>query len=312
MAQGPLGYLQLAVLVAIHVGVALLLGAWACGRWLRGADSRWAVQCLAQAASAGRFGLGLAAIALVAAAWVQAAVVAEVPLQQAGSALLILLRDTHYGHLGISGLVAWLTVGIASWRTMRPQGTWGALAMSGVVVMAWSRSAVSHAANAGDYSLDVAVDAVHLIATCLWVGAVFIAAQLSLPSASATTRERMDATEWVSSLSSNATVALLVVVSTGAFKVWRSVGDWAALPGSDYGTALSVKLVLVGLAVALGGFNRFKVLPGLFGSLRRPDVSGVTQRWHGRLLGVLRLEALVLFLVLAAAAVLASTEPPGA
>ena len=77
------------------------------------------------------------------------------------------------------------------------------------------------------------------------------------------------------------------------------------------GRALAGKLTLVALAAALGGFNRFRVLPSLFVSLRAGGGGEVKAPWPHRLKIVLRVEAVVLCLVLVAAAVLAGTEPPG-
>ena len=58
-----------------------------------------------------------------------------------------------------------------------------------------------------------------------------------------------------------------------------------------------MKLALVAIAVALGGFNRFAVMPSLPAS------------WP-RFARVLRVEAVVLLAALVAAAVLANGEPP--
>jgi putative copper resistance protein D len=122
--------------------------------------------------------------------------------------------------------------------------------------------------------------------------------------------QRLDATQWVASLSSTATVALVVVVLTGSFKIWRNGTSLTALGSSDYGVALGSKLALVALAAALGGFNRFRILPALFVDLRADIGDAAPRPWRRRLKTVLHLEALVLLLVLVAAAVLAGAEPP--
>jgi putative copper resistance protein D len=62
---------------------------------------------------------------------------------------------------------------------------------------------------------------------------------------------------------------------------------------------LDAKLALVAIAVALGGFNRFAVMPSL------------PRAWP-RFVRVLRVEAAVLLAVLVAAALLANGEPPAA
>jgi len=304
MEQGPLGWLQLLDLVAVQFGLALVLGAWASSRRLGNAGSAWSIRCADWSLTAARAGVVLGFLALGVAIWLQAAVMADVPLGQAGPTVIKLLRDTHYGHVALVGLAAWVAIAPMVWS-----GRGHSAMLLGVLVMAWSRSSASHAANGGDSSMDVAVDVVHIMATSLWVGMVLVATRLPLPASAMA--DRLDASRWVQGLSSDATFALMVVVLTGVFKVYRGVPDWALLPGSDYARALFVKLALVAVAVLLGGYNRFRVLPGLRAVLVERGESSLDPVWTRRFLRVLRIEMMVLLLVVAWAAVLASTEPPG-
>lgn len=304
MGQGLLGWLQLLDLVAIQLGLALVLGSWASHRWLVGADSPWSASCSVWTNQAQSVGVALGIAGLVAAIWLQAAVMADVPLLRAAPAVVTLLRDTHYGHVALIGAAAWCAVTALAWRRNA-----GIALLLALLVAAWSRSAVSHAANSGDYSFDVAVDGFHVLATSLWVGMVLVAARLPTPLSAMP--DRLDASRWVATLSSYATVALVLVVLTGLFKVYRAVPNWSLLPASDYGRTLFVKLALVGTAVLLGGYNRVKVLPGLHASLSQRDCFAYDPTWTRRLLAVLRVEMVVLILVVGWAALLASSEPPG-
>lgn len=304
MGQGPVGWLQLIDLAFIQLGLALVVGGAASSRWLSGGDSDWSLRFAARTARAARAGAVVGLAALVAAVWLQAAVMADLPLGQAGPTVLTLLRVTHYGHVALVGIAAWSVVVAAAWL-----GRAGPVLLLGLLVTAWSRSAVSHAANDADYSLDVAVDIVHILATSLWVGVVVIGSGLPRPTPAIS--DRRDASRWVRSLSACATAALGVVVLTGAFKVWRAVPDASLLPGSDYGRALFVKLALVAAAVLLGGYNRFRVLPGLRAALAQRVDSPADPGWTRRLVTVLRIEMGVLLLVVGWAARVASTEPPG-
>lgn len=301
---GPVGWLQLIDLTSIQLGLALVLGGWASACWLTGTASPWSVGLAARTARAARAGAIVGVLALVAAVWLQAAVMADVPLGQAGATVLTLLRDTHYGHVALIGFAAWCVVVALVWRRAP-----GHAALLALLVTAWSRSAVSHAANSGDYSLDVVVDVMHVLATSLWVGMVVVAVRLPRPALAMS--DRIDASRWVQALSAYATAALGVVVLTGAFKAYRAVPHWSSLPGSEYGQALFVKLALVAAAVLLGGYNRFRVLPGLRAALGERDASSPDPGWTGRLVTVLRIEMVVLILVVGWAALLASTEPPG-
>jgi putative copper resistance protein D len=111
-------------------------------------------------------------------------------------------------------------------------------------------------------------------------------------------------------MSTSATVALVGIAATGVFKIWRALEPAVSVRqfiDSSYGEALAVKLLLVAIAIALGGINRFRVLPRLFD---RMASAGTAERWGRALVAILRFEALTLALVLVAAAVLSGIEPP--
>lgn len=311
MPQGALSVLQLADLVLVYAALALVLGSLAAAHWLAADGSGWGTRTRRRALSTRRWGLALGAAALCVGPWLQAAAMGEVPLLQAMPTLAVLLRDTHFGHVGLAGLAAWCVVGLAGGRKAGVDGAPRVLVVAGLLVFAWSRSAVSHAAAEGDDSLEVAVDMLHVLATALWVGVVWIGARLALPSIQASMQDRAGASGWLASLSVTATAALAVVLATGAFKVWRVAASGAPLLGSAYGSTLWIKLALVAAAVALGGFNRFRVLPGLLAELHEAAAMGCGPALRQRLLGILRAEAIVLCAVLASAALLASLEPAG-
>lgn len=310
MAASPLADLLLADVLAINAGLSLVLGSLASHAWLRHADSPWSDAARAQGTSARRTGLVVTLLGLLGAVWLQAAVMGESTLLQAGPTAWVLLRDTHFGHVAMAGWAAGFVVAAASWRAQDfgPLRLW--FIALGLAALFWSRSAVSHAGSQGDVSVDVAIDIVHRVAACLWVGVVLVAASLQWPAIGASGRQRLDAARWVAALSSAATLALGVVLLSGALRIWRSDIDLMSMIRSDYGVALYWKLALVAVAVALGGFNRFRVLPVLFRDLHAASEGADVQPWRQRLTMVLRIEALVLVLVLLAAAVLASAEPP--
>jgi putative copper resistance protein D len=310
MAQNLLGALMLADVVAINMGVSLTPGSLASDEWLRDADSAWSDSVRARSGQVCRVGTVVTLLGLIGAVWLQAAVMDEASLLEAGPTAWVLLRETHFGHVALAGMVAWCVVTVASWRVEPHRRARLGLIGLGLAALVWSRSAVGHAGSQGDLSFDVANDGAHLVAACLWVGMVLFAASVRLPAIGAPAQQRLDATRWVAALSSTATVALLVVVLTGSFKVWRSGTSLTALVSSDYGVVLGSKLALVALAAALGAFNRFRVLPALFVDLRADIGTAAPRPWRHHLKTVLRVEALVLLLVLVAAAVLAGTEPP--
>jgi putative copper resistance protein D len=310
MPQGLSGGLLLADTVALHLGFSLLLGSLASDIWLRSADSTWCAAVRRVNAGVRRRAGVAGLLTSIIAVWLQGAEMAEVGLPYAGPATLVLLRDTDFGHLALAGMLAWCGVAAAGWKA----GPWGPgrAIVIGAGLAAWvcTRGAVSHAGALGGLTLDLVVDAIHLALTALWVGIVVLASLVRLTLARASDQGRQDAIHWLTLLSATATGALSVVMLTGAFKLWKTLAGPAGLGASGYYEVLGTKLVLVGMAAALGGINRFGILPPLLGRLRDGADSGGPVPWQARLTTVLRVESLLLVLALAAAATLSGLEPP--
>ena len=313
MGDGTLRLLAMAATVAIHLGLALVVGAIASQSWLWRRSSSWRDLVVEQALGMRRLGFALGLAGVLAALWFEAAIMTEQPLMQAGSAIGTLLSRSHFGHSTLVGVVAWLAAAalLAPQGSTRDEAVRFGLSLGAVGVFVATRSVVSHAGSHGDFTVDAAVDVTHLLLVCIWVGIVVAGARLTLPSSGAAALERAAATHWVARMSSTATVALVGIGATGLYKVWRvfePAPSALQFVASDYGRTLVVKLVFVGMAAALGGANRFVVLPRLFAELAEAEDGG---RWRLGLVRILRFEAVTLVLALIAAAVLSNTEPPG-
>ena len=315
MAEDSLRIALMAATVVIHLGLALVIGSLASRAWMWHRASAWSTRATAQAMRTSRLGFALGLVGACASVWFEAMEMSDSSLLSAGPALVSLIGSSHFGHAWAVGMVAWLTAaGLSSTPLAETRRTAAfVLALLALGVFAVTRSVMSHAGSQGDLTLDVAADCVHLVLVCLWAGVVLVGARLVLPGGLAARDERADAARWVSLMSTTATAAILGIGATGLFKVWRglaAVGSFAPYAESDYGKALAAKLALVASAAALGGLNRFVVLPRLFEALAaEPAPHG--DHWARRLRLVLRVEAATLLLVLCAAAVLSSSELPG-
>ena len=165
------------------------------------------------------------------------------------------------------------------------------------------------AAGAGDFSLRLLADWVHLGLVSLWVGEVAIAGVFAMKAApEMTPDDRRARAAYVRSLSNAATVALAGIVVTGLYAAWRNVGGWSNLTGTAYGQTLVAKVLVVGVAAALGGFNRFCVLPAWLARESAGDAAPALL--PARFRHVLWIEAAVLLAAVVLAAWLASTSPP--
>ncbi|KFC63475.1 Copper resistance protein D [Massilia sp. LC238] len=256
-------------------------------------------------------GTGAAMVAYAAILWIEAASMAEVPLAEALPAVRSLITATHFGLAWLIGAAALVVAGAVSAAGARFQATaaMSALRIGAIGVLLYSRSMVSHAGAAGDFTWAVAVDWVHLVLISIWVGEVIVAGLITLrvlPDAAS--GSRADCAAYVDALSRSATVALVGIFVTGAISTWRVLETPANLFGNPYGTTLLIKIGLVLCAAALGGFNRFVVMPSLLRSLQQQGQEA--RAASGRFARILQVEAIVLVAVLIAAAFLTSTSPP--
>ena len=301
--------LQVVVTVVENLGLAWLVGAWVTNRWLADAHSAWAVGIRARLYRSVVLAIGLTFITSFITLWIEAAVMAELPFADAGPAIWGLLSETHYGQawgLGCGTLILMGAVSLSGRKVASPvQSILLALL---IALFAYSRSMVSHAADQGDFSLVLTLDWLHVLLISLWVGEVLVAGLLVLPAFHA--EECLDqlAAAFVSTLSRTATFTLMGVLLTGLAKAWLSVGTVNNLIGNLYGEALMIKLALVVLAVGLGGFNRFFVLPSLLRALSAATTIRADLMTRFRL--ILQIESVVLVAVMIAAAVLSASPTP--
>jgi copper resistance protein D len=301
---------QRLVTALLNLAVALLMGASVSRLWLGRDVSSWAQARRQPVRSAAIVGAVVALVADVIWLWLESAAMAEVPVTEAASATWSMVTSTHLGFaccIGIAGLAV-ATAG-ACRRNDRTPGP-ALLTLAGLAVFWYTRSMVSHASSDGDFSLRLLADWAHLGLISLWVGEVIVAGAIilkALPDMASTDRRARAA--YVESLSSSATFALTGIFITGIYAVWRSVGGWAELIGNPYGNTLVAKVLLVGGAAALGGFNRFFVMPPWLA--RESAGHAVPELFPARFRRVLWMETLILLAVVVLAAWLASTSPPG-
>jgi putative copper resistance protein D len=250
------------------------------------------------------FSIALALTAL-AYLWLQAAVMSGSPLAEAGPAVAAVLTESHYGVAWSIGFVGALLAALSRLPARRGLPLFAA----GLVAWAAGKAAASHAADAGDFSARELIHVAHLCATALWAGSVIVAVVVLRASRSARAAAGQR-TAFCTELSYLATAMLVVVLITGFYNVMQDTAQASApLSGMAWGRILAAKLACVIAAVALGGWNRLKVLPDLRATAQQdgPAVLAVQARFNTWL----AVEALAMLAVLAIAAVLGHTSPTG-
>ena len=264
---------------------------------------------------------GVFLAASVAQLLLQTAISHDVPLPEAfGGPLWSMLWETEWGRVwrwrtGLA-LVFVPVLAAGLWRRGapcgRPQGAplpaiprWDlasrllAVGLGGGIL--WTLSLTSHgAATPGIRSAALLSDYLHLLASAIWVGALFhfcLGIPLALRSLSA--RERRDCfSSMVPRFSVVATLSVAVLVVTGLFNSWAQVTVLPAM-GTPYGLTLLVKVVLVVALLLFGAMNLLWVRPAI-------RASGERVVWLKRFVNA---EVVLAVLVLASVAVLTSLEP---
>lgn len=216
------------------------------------------------------------------------------------------LLSTHFGHIWLLRGTVIGTLWLLWWLDRRAgvQRYWPVLMLIATAVLAFTRSATGHAADAGDFTVPETVDWLHLLAISLWAGGVLAAALSVFPAAPERRGPLVPLAGFAHRLSRLATVALAAVILTGTYQAWDRLQHTADLWQTSYGRHLLLKLVLVLVMIGLGAFNRFFHLPGLIADHNRPT----TTRRFAR---VIYFEAgIALLVTLATAALIQAPLPP--
>jgi putative copper resistance protein D len=186
---------------------------------------------------------------IVSSAWglaLRAAEMSGQPLGAITSVLPIVLFKTHYGYAWLTRIAALSAMWMMWYAGRGRPGSRGISFMmfcAGAVI-AFTRSASSHAADAGDFSPPEIADWLHLMGASLWAGGSF-ALFIALFSASGN-GDLMKAVEGMVARFFKLSPGLLtLIVLTGAFNTWHEVGRFQALWETPYGRVLSAKLALL-------------------------------------------------------------------
>jgi putative copper resistance protein D len=263
--------------------------------------------------------LTIGALAVILAAMVigfghESVMMSQRPLVELGPLIWPILTKTHFGHVMFARVVVWGCFALA-WNRRSDSSDSPDSIVRGrgfllVLGALWclTRSLSGHAADQGNWSVDVLVDWLHLLAVSFWVGGVVPLALLAPllirhaePSVARPLLIRL-----LERFSPLAMSCVAVLVAAGLFSAHRRGVTLLAPFQSDYGDLVSFKVVLTAAAVGLGGFSKFIVLPELHREMKTGKTLGI-----GRFRRAIGVEAGVLILVILAAAVLTQEPPAG-
>lgn len=186
------------------------------------------------------------------------------------------LFKTHYGKIWLVRVVAVAVLCTGWWIGRRHLDS---LAISVFMVgagalIAMTRSAAGHAADAGDLSIPELMDWLHLMAVSVWGGGMIVLSIVVLPAVLKLPQQRqMLITDIALRFSTLAGIAIGTIVVTATYNAWLQVGSFHALWKTPYGQLVIVKILLLFALVILGASNRYISVPLLQQLTGRPLVS---------------------------------------
>lgn len=300
---------QTASTVLINTSLAWIVGVLASRSWLVIRTTPWQDAAFKRLSLAMVVGLVASMTGIPLSLWTESAAMGDVPWLEAWPAFKKMLISTHYGHAGAVATTILVVALFAHWRLSRKrtEATYVGVMATLIFLVAATRVTIGHAFEHGPWSLAVFAEWLHLLSMALWTGIVFVAGWVVLPRILSNeifpSKERA---AYLTSMSDWAATAVVVILATGAYNSYRVLNTPRELLETDYGNVLVFKLVCVVVAIALGGFNKFWGL-----SAAMSANLDKAERGLGTVIAVLRIEAVVLFLVLVAAALMTTSAPPG-
>lgn len=292
--------LQVGSALLLNLGFAWLVGSIFARHWMRSSgvgaeDFEPALRKLDLSAA------GLTAVGSVSALLAATAVMGGVGLREACPMFWTMVSATDYGRAGCVTIFAMMVLLFVRLAGGVGNGTNSAVAAL-LAVFAVIRASMGHAGEDGFWTVTLAAEAVHFSAIGLWTGAVVVSGWFVLSDARVSTFAVHATGRYLDRMSQAAMFAVVAIIGTGIYSGWQRVGTSEHLLNTAYGMTLLVKVGLVLVAIALGGFNKFVGLPAASSSPR--GISLVR--------AVLRFETIFLLGALLAAAALTSQQPPTA
>lgn len=218
--------------------------------------------------------------------------------------------STRFGTVwGITAL-AWALFGLGLAPALRRPLPWRLAALFGPLAFVALEPALSgHPSTQSPSALLFPANVLHVLAMSVWVGGL-VSLVLILPTATRELeppdRSRLLAAT-LARFSSLALACVGLVLLTGIGQAYAYVRDLDSLLDTPYGRAVTIKLVLlVGLLVPLGAYNRYRSVP----RLRQIAAGGEAAGRAGLLLRrALRAEVALVVVVLGVTAALAGYAP---
>jgi copper transport protein len=160
-----------------------------------------------------------------------------------------------------------------------PSSRWGAVppvaVTAGALGLVVSYAFDGHTVSRGNRLAQSIADAVHVGAAAIWAGGVFTLTALAWRRWRTSPVHRLDGPDFLTiavRFSVVAAWALLALAAAGVTMTLLIIDRPGELTSTSWGRTLLFKVAAVALAAAIGGYNRFRILPALTAAPRDPAV----------------------------------------
>ncbi len=185
------------------------------------------------------------------------------PVSDISSVLPIVLFKTHYGTVWLVRVGALFLLAAAKTAVRyRDNRIFLVLMLVLAAAVIMTASASGHAADAGDFSVPEVMDWMHLVAACLWGGGLMVLTFTVLPDLIG--REHGSAaliSRVAGRFSVMAGVAVAMTLITAVYNFWFDVRTVTTMLQSTYGLVVVAKILLFGILINFGAFNRYVSVP---------------------------------------------------
>ncbi len=231
------------------------------------------------------------------------------PLTAGFSAVPRVLLKSHYGRVWLLRVSA-VAVLCTAWLIGRGDlyaRRYPICMFIAAAVIAATRSASGHAADAGDFSMPEISDWLHLMAASIWGGGLIALSIAVLPIVwRASGERRKNIADIAVRFSGLAGIALVAIVITAGYNGWTEVGSLRALSETDYGKIIMVKIILLAALVIVAASNRYISIPRIMGQSESRRGNGGAIAWFIRKVGA---EAVLILALLVCTALLLHNMP---
>jgi putative copper resistance protein D len=205
-------------------------------------------------------------LSAVAALWIQNVNISETPNGASDfAALASLITTTQYGRVWLARMIVVLLLAVLLFvraRARNPSAKVDAVSAILTAVLLCTIAFAGHAsaADGSAFIFQVSVDALHLLATGLWLGGLMPLLMLlrQCRRSSDVTSQRI-ASLAARRFSNLALGSVSLLIASGLYNAWNLVGGFAPLFGTAYGKWLLFKLGLLLPLLLLGAINRSRL-----------------------------------------------------